>query len=372
MKLFLIILFGLFCNADAQNYECINLDYANNLTSELFSNAVKDKKIVILGETHNVAENDMMDFSFFKILNQDYGFQNFIKEGSYSYIYFMNRYVQTGDEKYLKISEVKEEIAFLKELHKLNKGKKNKIQVLGIDSDPFFYLAEMIEDLENLHGTPTENVQKVFDLLRSHKEKHHNFFLSSASKKKIKLILSQSKLIFDSNVDEFKKYLREDFFHIKMIVYNNAILTRGDKELTKNLELLKSELNEDKFFVGYGNLHTQKKAGWLANRVQKLDEYENSVVTIKTIYLDSKMYWRGDYLDLHKKDDLKNDEQKELDIALAKCNQNWILYDADAFKSHRKTHDLILFARNLKGITVLEKPKPETINPKPETLNQKP
>ncbi len=161
--------------------ECFTPSYEKTIELDLI-NANPESKIFFLGETHNVSCNDILDYTMLMNLYESHNIRHFIREGAYSFNYFIDKYVTTGQLKYLdsigSYYTVKELDDFLNALWKFNSDKleEEKIRILGIDSEPFFHLRQMINMLEADYGKPPIIVQQVFDQLRSFKTTELTFF----------------------------------------------------------------------------------------------------------------------------------------------------------------------------------------------------
>lgn len=57
--------------------------------------------VFVSGEAHNNAGNEQRHFKLFAYLHQKAGVRYYVKEGSYTYVYFVDRYVQTGQTQWL-------------------------------------------------------------------------------------------------------------------------------------------------------------------------------------------------------------------------------------------------------------------------------
>jgi hypothetical protein len=143
------------------NYNYDSLDYIDSAWKKLDANG---KTIFINGETHNVLANRMIHFKYFVFLYYYSNVRTYIMEGSPSFIYFINKYVQTGDERILEkmrsfvpdrptkqysIEIESDYFNFLRKFYEFNKSLpyNEKIKISSIDVDSFFYSKDLINDI---------------------------------------------------------------------------------------------------------------------------------------------------------------------------------------------------------------------------------
>jgi len=351
-----VILIFLSLNLPGQNFECFVPEYGQELSLSLLPN----KKVYFVGETHNIASNDLLDYQFVELLSKKYGLRTIIKEGSYSYIYFLNEYLQTGNENLLDTlsnslgSFEEEQRAFLKRLYELNsiQVESEKIEIYSIDAESFFHIPTLVRYWEVKWGIPPNNVvSQTLKTLGSFKSSAFTLFPEPKDKKIIEKIVAEVKISLDANEKLFRDYLNDDFLHLKMIIENNATKRRNEKSMEDNFQLLHNLIGRDRYYFSYGKLHAQKRKGWLADRINKSEDFLNSVVSVKPIYKNSTFYWRGDELELNDYEEF-NSEQK-MKISSFECDESWMLIDSKAI-SDDKAFDFYIIASGQKGVTIIE------------------
>ncbi len=337
--------------------DCLDLRYDEELKSISTLDSLDQYTVFILGETHNVGSNNLMDYSLLTYLNKNQEVSYFIKEGTYSYNFFLSKYIETGDLYYLNLVgddfSVIEEREFLDKLVSYNRSvsKSKKIKLYGIDSEPFFHLSTMIDALLYDREIPPKQVSDVFKLLRSFHTDNWSYDISKKEKNEIKKIWELVTPIITNNENIFKDYLGNDFIHLKMVINNSATLKRSDDGLLENFLKLQGLTGADKFYFSYGSLHSQKKGGWLANQINNTSKFKDKVFSIKTIYHNSTFLWGDENLPLNTLEKNKENEAKEILKTFDNCEFDFAFYSTEGL-SFEKEFDLLLLCRNQKGITI--------------------
>ena len=168
---------------------------------------------------------------------------------------------------------------------------------------------------------------------------------------KIKKIWELVTPIITNNEKMFQDYLGKDFVHLKMVINNSATLKRSDDKLLKNFLKLQKLTGADKFYFSYGSLHSQKKGSWLANEINNTSKFRDKVFSIKTIYHNSTLLWKGENISLNTLEKNSVEEAKQILKAFDGCQYNFILLPAtgSTFEVH---FNLLLLCRNQTGITI--------------------
>ncbi len=124
-------------------------------------------------------------------------------------------------------------------------------------------------------------------------------------------------------------------------------MRRGEKGLYSNFKMLSTLINEENYYISYGNLHAQKKGGWLADQISN-DSYENQIITIKTVYHRSKMLWGSSSYPLNDLDKYKILPKAGLDS----CASDFLIISSDKLVEEKGSYDYILIVTNQNEITI--------------------
>src|SRR5699024_3244553 len=114
-----------------ENHNKIDLNKIN-IFSDLFiiDNDLKDKEIFLIGENHGVKANEKLRMKFIKYFKEETDFKYYLWELPFSTAYFLNKYLETGNEQILKEIYIplkdtfawnKDSLNHWKELFKFNK-----------------------------------------------------------------------------------------------------------------------------------------------------------------------------------------------------------------------------------------------------------
>jgi len=140
---------------DLENYREESFIYLDDQTQS---------KVFFSGEYHGFEENYKIRFQLIKYFYEEHGIRRYLGELGYSSGYFLNKYLETGEEKYLNIVNYslegsydfsKDDYEFWKALYSYNKElpKGEKIKVYGLDMDlqywiPVLAVNDLLEKLD--------------------------------------------------------------------------------------------------------------------------------------------------------------------------------------------------------------------------------
>lgn len=268
----------------------LTLDYSTDFRSFApLDTVVPRYEVFVSGEAHNVAGNEPRHFKLFAYLHQRAGVRTYVKEGSYSYVYFVDRYVQTGQPQWLDSANAsirqtdtlhlatKSERVLWRNLRQLNAQAPadQKIQVVAIDTEPY-WTNGLLRDLVARHPqVPTALQSTVQELLTLRSQQPFDFMqLHRLDRKRMAPILDRAWALVQAHEAEARAWLGSDYRHLAMLVHNPAALHRSDGELADNFERLRQELPAGNYFLHYGRLHAQVHkttltGPWLANALNQ-------------------------------------------------------------------------------------------------------
>jgi hypothetical protein len=83
-----------------KNMEQIALD--SSPTFQIFDQEFYQNQVILLGETHGYQVPQELDFVILKHLNARAGVRNYLAEVDYCQAWFLNKYLRTGNENFLK------------------------------------------------------------------------------------------------------------------------------------------------------------------------------------------------------------------------------------------------------------------------------
>jgi hypothetical protein len=127
------------------NNTMIDLANSSNFSSfRMIDNYLSSKEIFLSGESHSVKINTSLELEFLKYFSQKAGVKYYLIEYGNSLAMIYNKYLQTGDDSYLKIAFdslegsltwTKEEYEKWKNIYKYNLAlpQDKKIMIIGVD-----------------------------------------------------------------------------------------------------------------------------------------------------------------------------------------------------------------------------------------------
>ena len=285
-----------------KNMETINIGGTNDFT--LFDEAFYKNQVFLVSESHGYYKPHEVDFELFKQLNKKTGLRYYLAEIDFSQAYYLNKYLATGDETFLKaiyqywynqqaqwgckagFEKWQKMLAYNKTLPA---GK--KITILGLDE---------AQDLNM-------NVQLMNEILKkSGYKKGKDILLDSlATFATINLSADSARRPFvrytrrldtalTLHAGTFKKLLKENYFSFQYIIHNTASKKGRELKIFENFTTYynKYKLAGEKLYGFWGRFHAMQDsvnsampfAGMLKKSSLPL---KNSIVSIPVFCIES-------------------------------------------------------------------------------------
>ncbi len=296
-----------------------------------FSNDLKDNRVFLAGELHGIQENYTLRLNLLMYLNENAGVNYYLAEMGYSSSYFINKYLETGEEKYLYVvansiigsyDYSQDDVNFWKDLYKYNQGlpKEKRIKVVGLDIEHQFWLAVMqlndiVEDvnlggemetvlgkLEYYSAAMCPSIADSRDILQN---------VKNIQTRSVLEVVADLREDYNSNPEKYRKVLSEEDFQDFVFVLNNITDTERiytnrrnkeyfnkerEKAIYKNFLRTHEMYSDGKFFGQWGSFHVLQKSD---NHEERFAQYLNGddspvkdeVISIKYIY-DNKYHRR--------------------------------------------------------------------------------
>jgi hypothetical protein len=310
-----------------QNKSELSSSY-NSKNYDKYLNHMKKNEIFLAGETHGIKENYTLRLNLLMFLNQNAGVKYYLAEMGYSSSFYLNKYLDTGDEKYLLLVENSiagsydyslEDLNFWKSLYRYNRSlkKENRIKIIGLDLEHQFWISiihlnEILND-KNL-GDPMDKTLKNLNSMATnicHDMKDTKNILKNIKGIKISHLGKIAKEIerdLKNRENIYKKELNSDeLFDLKFILYssiNTEMIyqaNKGDehfynereKAIYKNFLKVYGKFLNGKYFGQWGAFHIlQKNSDGERSFASYLNEenspVKNKVISIKFVYDNKK------------------------------------------------------------------------------------
>lgn len=296
-----------------------------------FSSDLKDNRVFLAGELHGIQENYTLRLNLLMYLNENAGVNYYLAEMGYSSSYFINKYLETGEEKYLYVvansiigsyDYSQDDVNFWKDLYKYNQGlpKEKRIKVVGLDIEHQFWLAVMqlndiVEDvnlggemetilgkLEYYSAAMCPSIADSRDILQN---------VKNIQTKNVLEVVADLREDYNANPEKYREVLPEEDFQDFVFVLNNITDTERiytnrrnkeyfnkerEKAIYKNFLRTHEMYSDGKFFGQWGSFHVLQKSD---NHEERFAQYLNGndspvkdeVISIKYIY-DNKYHRR--------------------------------------------------------------------------------
>ncbi len=296
-----------------------------------FSSDLKDNRVFLAGELHGIQENYTLRLNLLMYLNENAGVNYYLAEMGYSSSYFINKYLETGEEKYLYVvansiigsyDYSQDDVNFWKDLYKYNQSlpKEKRIKVVGLDIEHQFWLAVMqlndiVEDvnlggemetvlgkLEYYSAAMCPSIADSRDILQN---------VKNIQTKNVLEVVADLREDYNANPEKYKNVLPEEDYQDFVFVLNNITDTERiytnrrnkeyfnkerEKAIYKNFLRTHEMYSDGKFFGQWGSFHVLQKSD---NHEERFAQYLNGddspvkdeVISIKYIY-DNKYHRR--------------------------------------------------------------------------------
>lgn len=276
---------------------------------EILSKDIKDKKIILAGELHNLAENHIVELKLLKYLQKEIGVNYYLAEVGYADAYFLNKYLESGDETVLKNYfniyknqkyYTEEQYKFYTNMYKHNQTlpKEKQIKVIGVDIESkvtYDYILDVIKDKENITNELKVLMDKLKEFNYNSRESHKNILkVLNNLTEDIKLNEEKYKNIFKKDFEEFKLVLKnlKDFSTACTgnIIYDNV----RDKYIYENFKVIDSKLENAVYFGQWGYFHVfqdtfysnidMSDMNYFSSLLNKDEKYRGKILSINYGY----------------------------------------------------------------------------------------
>lgn len=331
-------------NAYSQNINsiCISKDSTFSIEKTLGSLFTKNQPAIFLGISHKVDVNQNLYANLILLLNKQLGIRHIICEASHGESYLLNKFLETGEDRYLQYEyEWSEEMRKgFKILHEYNKSLAQDDKLVFIGVDAALHVTPVVLSLKELMPAtkPPSEIAPFVDSIKSivlplkfNKELTERQAIKEREQSMLALrneVTSKSKY--------YQDFLGDKFQHLLMIIDNNAsmlAISKRDMEMYKGIKRAKELFHiEEGIFGMIGSSHTSMKQNWtLASQLKegKGSPYFNNTFNIAVHYENSSSSWGNKTVVIEKSvlDDVygKNSNVKEMELKKLTGCDNFIM-----------------------------------------------
>lgn len=316
-----------------ENQKQVDLDNPEEAFS-LLDPYLEPNEFFLAGETHTILPNEELRLALLKYLHQNASVRYYVPEAPFSLAYYLNRYLQTGNEEYLDLvlpywHRNYEMYEFYRKLRQYNLTLEpgERIEIIGFDITGTFrqiiavyHLLEMIAPQDAPSGlekplAELKELKQTFAEERQnpdHYRKAQTDFYAGLPDHFFEEILPPVEEINEQikeNPQAAEKALGEDFFTFQFVVQNiidgfeafelmftgrwNSFEFR-DRRSFENFLKLYPQLEGGNFFAQWGDLHTFRRDyhgfPWLAAHLaSEKSPLQDKVFSILYIYEDCNL-----------------------------------------------------------------------------------
>lgn len=256
---------------------------ASSYNFNLLDSDIVKNDVILAGEGHAVAENFNIKFQLLKYLNKKYNIKYLLVELGYSSSCYINQYLKSGDEKYLKIvyANLKGTLDYCTESYNfwinlrnynLTIPKNRRIQAVGIDIEhqidtAYDYLLSIIPNY-----APPNKIMSYIESLKNLKGSNNSLYFNNYNQVyDCKSFFISLKNNMKTNTSIYNKYFRSNYFDFSIIIDNiiNAIsaYTAPALDFNKvrepciynNFKRIYNHISGGKYFGEFGMEHVYQK-----------------------------------------------------------------------------------------------------------------
>ena len=300
------------CKYLEENHIMIDLEETNDFTDlSIIDDDLEGKEIFLVGENHGVMANEQLRMKFLKYFKFNTNFKYYIWELPFSVVFFLNRYLETGDEKILRetYEPLKGTFAWNKEsfnhwekLYQFNikLPTTRKIKIIGIDiehqiENAFKYMLYVLPEIDD-----TKDISKKLKKLGN-----------EAKDEEIIEFCKGLKRDMEKRDGFYKKHLKANYFGLKIVndnllsrykVYNgNNFNAIRDKQMYENFIRIHNRLPTGKYYGQLGLSHVFQRqtsyVDWFGSILNKNPMFQDKVLSIVYVYDNCKYLYPTDLRD---------------------------------------------------------------------------
>lgn len=265
-----------------ENYSSIDLgDESEFADLDIMDSDIEEKEIFFTAELHGTKANEQLNMKFLKYFKEKTDFKYYLCELPYSDVYFINKYLDTGDIKILEeiykplkgtFGWNKDSYNYLKKLYEYNNTlpKESRIKAVGVDIEhqpinAYRFLVDVLPETE-----APEEIKSVIDKIKStfnNLEKSDETFAQCSNE--LQKDIEEKENIYKEYLDEnftgfslvnlnvlnqIEAYKHKECVdeHEKHVDWNNT----RDKMMYENFQILQKELPKGKYYGQWGIDHT--------------------------------------------------------------------------------------------------------------------
>jgi hypothetical protein len=258
---------SIFSNYLAKNNEKLNIGGSNQFG--IFDQAFYNNQVFFVSESHGYAKPHQLDAELFMHINKKNGVRYYIAEMDFSQAHYLNKYLNTGNEEFLKAiyqhwynqkAQWGNKTGFdkWKTLYKYNQtlAKNKRIIVIGLDEAQDLNMNEkLLAEITNEAKYKTGTNIMMDSLLAFAKQD-----LSKDSTKSYRKFVRRLVADITTNEIAYKKIFKNKFFDFQFIT-NNLVSKKGREEkILYNFNVFYNEykLAKEKMYGFWGRFHAMQ------------------------------------------------------------------------------------------------------------------
>lgn len=289
-----------------KNYSVIYSKNKSKKDLSIIDSDLGNKEIFLIGENHGVKANVELKMKFLKYFKEKTNFKYYLCELPYSMTYFLNIYLETGNENILKDiyqplkgtdAWNRDEYKFWKNLYEFNKSlsENNKIIAIGIDiehqlKNAFKFLKYCLNknNISEIINNYVKEFNNKNNKIRDEELKNLNKNIKEELCKKESLYKS----LFGEDYYKFK-HVNNNLLNMLEVYSSNNFNGVRDEKMYNNFLSIFNYLPKDKYFGQIGLSHIFQKSfpyvTWFGAFLNKEDsQFKGKILSVAYAYKNCK------------------------------------------------------------------------------------
>jgi hypothetical protein len=359
-------------SGQSENKACFSSVGSLESFNQIFHPLIDNKDfIVLLGESHGVAENYLLYINTIKSLNAKGNFRILVCERSYSEALLFNNFLITGNDEYLKwdVSYSPEMIKFFHELYEYNLSLPQNQRLVFFGVDAIHSIHAFVAGIQTLmpNDTAPNEISHFIDSLKT--QKLPIPINPKSSKEYFALLDASKKFLGDeikNNENLYRAYFGENYSHLDFIVKSESTCSKPisrNQNMFENISSIVKGINFNSSLIGifFGETHLIQMKSVNKSFSSLLMENNESPFKMKTInilieYVKSKTLFQNKVMDVPSlmSEILSKKEREQLNSFVEdyNCRDNILLKVPDQMNALKRNGQYLIVLNNAKPISI--------------------
>lgn len=260
---------------------------------------ITGKRIFVIGEMHGTTANPKLFMKMLRYLYAKANVRHIIMEYGPAECYLMQRYLDSGDEKWVEDSwlfKMPEYKQMLNELYAFNSAAVEKVDLIGLDFDSDHLFAKAVSALMPKDKVIPETIKPMMDSVAANNARTTSF----TSRK----FIEQFQADYELQKDEYRNYFGDNFGYIVMFTGNDASFKKfndRDRQMALNFTGADDGDTTRNYFGMFGWSHvyrndTRSFIYRVENDINKYPDFYHKAICFGIAYDSCSFMYKTEYL----------------------------------------------------------------------------